>query len=139
MASLGGETPPLRPHLTLITSLKALFPNTITLGEGLQHRNLRWGHNSVSYTNQCSSFQTGLPKDSSHRPSVLHLFSTGFKPSSGSLEMAITLFPGKKWAPFGAVVQVTMTSSLRVEYLPASLAIADETRSRCKRRRHPYC
>ena len=89
MASLGGGTPHLWPHLTLITSLKSLSPNTFTLGKGLQHRTLGWGHNSVSYTNQCPSFQTGLPKDSSHRPSVLHLFSTGSKPSSGSLEMAV--------------------------------------------------
>ena len=32
MASLGGGTPHLWPHLTLITSLKALSPNTVTMG-----------------------------------------------------------------------------------------------------------
>ena len=38
---------PSRPSVTLITSFKALYPNTVTQRLRLQHKNLRGGHNLI--------------------------------------------------------------------------------------------
>ena len=42
-------------HLTLITSFKVLSINTVTLGLGLQHMNLK-GHSSVHNSPQSGNF-----------------------------------------------------------------------------------
>lgn len=58
-----GQGPPVGPHFTLITSIKATAPNTATLGSGLQHKN--WGVWGVG--GLCTNMQSIASKERNQR------------------------------------------------------------------------